>query len=71
LWGKVTQTKGGEIMEQLLAGVKNFWCEEEGATAVEYAVMLALIIVVCILVIQTLGQKVKNTFNNVQEHLNG
>jgi pilus assembly protein Flp/PilA len=35
---------------------------EDGPTAVEYAVMLALIIVVCIAAITTLGQNAKTTF---------
>lgn len=46
-----------------------FLKREDGPTAVEYAVMLALIIVVCIGAITTLGGNAKNTFNNVA--LNG
>jgi pilus assembly protein Flp/PilA len=42
---------------------------EDGPTAVEYAVMLALIIVVCIAAITTLGSNASGTFNNVA--LNG
>jgi pilus assembly protein Flp/PilA len=42
---------------------------EDGPTAVEYAVMLALIIVVCIGAISTLGGNSKATFQNVA--LNG
>jgi pilus assembly protein Flp/PilA len=38
---------------------------EDGPTAVEYAVMLALIIVVCIGAITTLGQNANGTFSNV------
>jgi len=38
---------------------------EDGPTAVEYAVMLALIIVVCISAITTLGLNANNTFNYV------
>jgi pilus assembly protein Flp/PilA len=38
---------------------------EDGPTAVEYAVMLALIIVVCIAAITTLGQNAKSTFETV------
>jgi pilus assembly protein Flp/PilA len=49
------------------------WCDavvrfvnsEDGPTAVEYAVMLALIIVVCLAAITTLGQNANSTFNNV------
>jgi pilus assembly protein Flp/PilA len=42
---------------------------EDGPTAVEYAVMLALIIVVCIGAITTLGNRANATFENVA--LNG
>jgi pilus assembly protein Flp/PilA len=45
----------------LLAFVRN----EDGPTAVEYAVMLALIIVVCITAITTLGSNANNTFSYV------
>jgi pilus assembly protein Flp/PilA len=38
---------------------------EDGPTAVEYAVMLALIVVVCIGAITTLGKNANNTFSNV------
>ncbi len=43
--------------------------DEEGPTAVEYAVMLALIIVVCIAIITTLGQNASKKFNTVQSAL--
>jgi pilus assembly protein Flp/PilA len=38
---------------------------EDGPTAVEYAVMLALIIVICLAAITTLGQNANGTFTNV------
>lgn len=40
---------------------------EEGATATEYAVMLALIIIVCIIAIAIMGNKVNNTFQNMAD----
>jgi pilus assembly protein Flp/PilA len=43
--------------------IKKLYADEEGATMVEYALMVALIAVVCIAVVQTLGSKVKNSFN--------
>jgi pilus assembly protein Flp/PilA len=52
-------------MLMLLAGVQRFLRDESGPTAVEYAVMLALIIVVCITAVTTLGGNAKNTFSNV------
>lgn len=42
-----------------------FLKQEDGPTAVEYAVMLALIVVVCIAAITTLGQNANKTFGNV------
>jgi pilus assembly protein Flp/PilA len=43
----------------------DFLKREDGPTAVEYAVMLALIIVVCITAITTLGSNANGTFSNV------
>jgi pilus assembly protein Flp/PilA len=49
------------ITRKLVAFLK----KEDGPTAVEYAVMLALIIVVCIAAITTLGSNANQTFGNV------
>ena len=38
---------------------------EDGPTAVEYAVMLALIVVVCLVAITALGTNANKTFSNV------
>ncbi len=45
--------------------VCSFLRNEDGPTAVEYAVMLALIIVMCITAITTLGTAASNTFSYV------
>jgi pilus assembly protein Flp/PilA len=42
-----------------------FLAQEDGPTAVEYAVMLALIIVVCIGAITILGNNANSTFGSV------
>ena len=52
-------------MRSLTNAVVNFLKREDGPTAVEYAVMLALIIVVCIGAITTLGKNANNTFTTV------
>ena len=52
-------------MRNLTKNLVSFLKAEDGPTAVEYAVMLALIIVVCIAAITTLGQNANNTFGNV------
>ena len=49
-------------MRSLTKSVVEFLKREDGPTAVEYAVMLALIIVVCIAAITTLGSNANNTF---------
>jgi pilus assembly protein Flp/PilA len=52
-------------MYKWIGRAARFLREEDGPTAVEYAVMLALIIVVCITAITTLGSNANNTFSNV------
>ncbi len=52
-------------MNKWIARTKQFLRDEDGPTAVEYAVMLALIIVVCITAITTLGSNANGTFSNV------
>ena len=52
-------------MSKLGQLVVNFLKAEDGPTAVEYAVMLALIIVVCITAVTTLGTNANNTFSYV------
>jgi pilus assembly protein Flp/PilA len=52
-------------MRKLVGFAVNFLKREDGPTAVEYAVMLALIIVVCITAISTLGSNANGTFTTV------
>ena len=49
--------------------LKRFLISEDGPTAVEYAVMLALIIMVCIISVQTVGTNTSTTFNNMANSL--
>jgi pilus assembly protein Flp/PilA len=58
-------------MRQFTKNLVKFVKAEDGPTAVEYAVMLALIIVVCIGAITTLGQNANTTFNGVANTLGG
>jgi len=52
-------------MRKLAQFAVDFLKREDGPTAVEYAVMLALIIVVCIAAISVLGSNANSTFANV------
>jgi pilus assembly protein Flp/PilA len=53
------------MLTRFTAQAINFIKREDGPTAVEYAVMLALIIVVCITAISTLGSNANGTFDTV------
>ena len=50
--------------------LKRLFREEEGATAVEYGIMVALIAVVIIVAVQTIGTNLQAVFNNVATALN-
>ena len=52
-------------MKNLTSKIRRFLASEDGPTAVEYAVMLALILVACITVVTTLGTNVSQTFSTV------
>jgi len=51
--------------------VQRFLVSEDGPTAVEYAVMLALIVIVCLTAISAIGSKASTTFSNVSSKLGG
>ena len=58
-------------MKNLALKVQRFLVSEDGPTAVEYAVMLALIIVVCITAITALGSNANKTFTGVSNVIGG
>ncbi len=53
----------------ILKKLQRFLASEEGPTAVEYAVMLALIILVCLVAVQSVGSKTSTTFSNMANSL--
>jgi pilus assembly protein Flp/PilA len=58
-------------MRQFIKRIRQFAKSEEGPTAVEYAVMMALVIIVCLAAIQAVGTKTNTTFNHVASSLGG
>ena len=56
-------------MSSLFNRVRQFLVSEDGPTAVEYAVMLALIIIVALTAIQAVGTRTSATFNNIANQL--
>ena len=58
-------------MKNLALNVKRFLLAEDGPTAVEYAVMLALIVIVCLTAIRSIGTNANTTFETVATELSG
>jgi pilus assembly protein Flp/PilA len=56
-------------MRKLTQLVVEFVKREDGPTAVEYAVMLSLIIVVCLVAITALGKNASATFSTVSQQI--
>ena len=56
-------------MKSLASKVQRFLVSEDGPTAVEYAVMLALIVIVCLTAIKSIGTNASATFDNVATQL--
>jgi pilus assembly protein Flp/PilA len=50
----------------MLAKIRNFLREEEGVTAIEYGVIAALIIVVCIATITLVGTALNGVFSDIE-----
>ena len=52
-------------MKNIISKVQRFLKSEDGPTAVEYAIMLALIVIVCLTAIQAIGDNAKTAFNTI------
>lgn len=58
-----------KILKSVRANVNGFLSNIRGATVIEYVVLAALIIVVCIVAIQSVGTKANTTFSQVNSSL--
>lgn len=56
-------------MKSLAKKLHRFLVSEDGPTAVEYAVMLALIVIVCLTAISSIGTQASTTFQNISDSL--
>jgi len=56
-------------MKKLYLGIQRFIRDEEGVTAIEYALIASLIAVVIIVAVRTVGQDVNNTFQTIANTL--
>ena len=62
--------KERETMKKFAKTVKHFLVSEDGPTSVEYAVLLALIVIVCLAAIQEIGHQAMHTFEDAADVLN-
>lgn len=58
-------------MKSFLQGVKRFIAEEDGVTMIEYGLIAALIAVVSIVAITTIGTELNTTFETIGTKLTG
>lgn len=56
-------------MRQLITGVRRFLVDESGPTAVEYAIMLSLIITACVVAISAVGSEVNAIYVDMETQL--
>lgn len=52
-------------MKNLVSAIERFYCDEEGATAVEYGIMVALVAAAIVVIVFFVGLQVKEAFNKV------
>lgn len=58
-------------MKKLMTAVKTFWTDEEGATAIEYGLIVALIAVVIITAVESVGTNLDSVFQEIADKLSG
>lgn len=56
-------------MKNLIPGIKRFFLEEEGASAVEYGILVALIAVAIVVTVWAVGKELNNVFEKVRSCL--
>jgi pilus assembly protein Flp/PilA len=61
-------SRGGEALV-MITRVKKFLCEEDGPTAVEYAVMLALIVAACVGAVHAMAHATADSFDSSAKEL--
>ena len=59
------------MMRQLISSLQRLYCDEQGASAVEYAILASLIAAVIVTIVSVLGTQVKATYCAVVTALTG
>ncbi len=58
-------------MKKLMTAMKAFWNDEEGATAIEYGLIAALIAVVILAAVSTIGTNLNTVFEKIGKCIGG
>jgi pilus assembly protein Flp/PilA len=58
-------------MTHIIPAIRSFLVSEDGPTAVEYAVMLALVLVSCITLVTSIGQTTSGTYSTINSSVGG
>ena len=61
----------GTQMRNIRSAVRAFWLEERGAALVEYAVLLVLVAIACIVAAAFLGGQISKMFNKAGTNISG
>jgi Flp pilus assembly pilin Flp len=56
-------------MKKLKSHLKRFLCSIRGATLIEIALYVALVVIVCIAVIASLGDKLQGVFHTIVDSI--
>ena len=56
-------------MNNAIQRITSFYRDEDGATAVEYGMIVALIAAVCVTIVTTLGTKIRTAFTTISDAL--
>ena len=56
-------------MKAFVRKIRRFLVAEDGPTAVEYVIMLSLIVLVCLAAIDAIGTRTNTSFNNMAKSL--
>lgn len=56
-------------MRKIIAKIRQVWKDEEGATAIEYGLMVALIAAVIVAIVATLGDQINTAFTDVSTQI--
>lgn len=64
-------TVSGDKMNRVREAIRNFCSEEDGAALVEYAVLLVLVAIACVIAAAFMGQRISVMFMNAQNQVKG